>query len=294
MEAKQAEELAAVRRGASELASRAEAGAAKIFSGSSDGRSYAADSPVLGTFFNPKPVPVRPASSDVGVRSEASSSTASVRPTAVAVRRSLAELRDLPAAELKLMLARRGVGPGTAADKDGLAEWVYQHQDLPERQKDSKQVQTQQAPASKSVAELSKKSVRELRDMLDERGVSSSGKTEKGELTEWVYQHQHLPALYKQSEDDRERGPNGRWERGPGKGKSYTKQHKKKELRGDEVKLLEATDEEAEATKLLEEGSPPKTEAASKIWKALGMAGAVTAVGVAGTIAMINRKNKRI
>mmetsp|Transcript_56858 Transcript_56858/g.122978 ORF Transcript_56858/g.122978 Transcript_56858/m.122978 type:complete len:341 (-) Transcript_56858:39-1061(-) len=44
---------------------------------------------------------------------------------------SLAELQQMPAAELRDMLDVRGVGEGSATEKSELAKWVWQHQDLP-------------------------------------------------------------------------------------------------------------------------------------------------------------------
>lgn len=280
-----------MRQGASELAGQAEAGAARIFAGSSDGASYAADTPVLGSFFGPASAPARQRGGTVGFRdaSPISPSMSASAPAAVETRRSLAELTRLPASKLKQMLAQRGVGPGTAADKDGLAEWVFQHQDLPVVRQVSKEVgaQARETGTSKAVAELGKMSVAELRSMLDERGVSSIGKTEKAELIEWVFQHQHLPAVQRKTSRGHDR-----------KNTSQTKckqSRTRDRLRGDEVvTTAEApdADDEVEAARLLTEGSPPEPEP-SMVWKVVGAAAAVTAVGLVGAGLVIGRRNNR-
>lgn len=276
---RRSEEVAAVYRGASELASQAESGAARIFQGSSDGRSYAADSPVLGKFFGPKPVPV--STRTVPVRRDTSPVASSSSAATVAAKpRSLKELCSLPTAELRQMLAERGVGPGTATDKDSLAEWVFQHQNLPVVQQSSRKACAAKASTAKSVAELQKLPVAELRDMLMMRGVSSSGKTEKSELVEWVWQHQHLPVQYQSRREQH------------GAGHSRTKHGTSERLKGDEVVTTaeaDANGDEDEEAKLLTEGSPKKEES-SKIWKMMGAAAVVAAAGVAGAAAMSRRR----
>merc|ERR1712086_601974 len=144
--------------------------------------------------------------------------------------------------------------------------------------------------SSKPVAELQKMSVSELRSMLEERGVSSKGKTEKSELAEWVWQHQHLPALRKQSRHDQS-GDRRRTGYGPGEGRA--KDAKRDRLKGNELVSSDEVDdanEEAEAQKLLSEGSPPKPETSSIVWKVLGAAALVTTGGLAGAIALTRQR----
>lgn len=277
-------------RGASELAGSAEAVAGRAFAGSSDGKSYAPGGPLLSSFFNPTPAPTRQRGDAVGARDPSPLATSSGHAAAPSEpRRSLSELRCVAAAELQQMLAKRGVAPCSAPDKDGLAEWVYQHQDLPEVRKASSEAAGKAPVQSNSVAELRKMSVAELRGMLNERGVTSDGKTEKSELVEWVWQHQHLPALYDRSQSrSSDRG-------GHGYGCGQTKDGTSSRKRLKELAAPEKVDEEDEvaAAKLLTEGSkdPPKPEAYSKVWKVVGAAAAVTAVGIGGVIALTRRRD---
>lgn len=193
---------AAVHSHAEALAGRAQSAGQRLFRGSCDGTAYAADSPILGQVFGPAPrhEPV------------ACSTTATASPVVVpppAAPRSLQELQTLPATELRRMLSSRGVGLGSATEKAELAQWVFQHQDLPEVRGGQAASTSPAAPAErafKSVAELRRKPVAELRDMLAERGVDEGSTTEKDDLVEWVWQHQHLPVLHTGRERQRTAG----------------------------------------------------------------------------------------
>merc|ERR1719330_339821 len=255
---------AALERRAEALAGRADAVASKVFAGACARASYAPDTPILSQALNPSPpasAPSRPAPQ----RCEGPVPM----PRPPEVKRSLVELEQMSAAELKNMLTLRGVGAGNATEKAELARWVHQHQDLPilsrEKQHD---IAVQNAKRSSSLADFKKMPVKELRKFLQERGVSEGSTTEKSELVQWVWQHRDLPVLRK---DDPRRENAGRWRRGirPGPGgPSYDlprdepepEEPKLDQIEGKEQEQLEGGD-----TKLLEGGT--SGEAAPSPWR---------------------------
>lgn len=253
----------------------------RLARGSSDGVSYAADSPVLGKFFGPAPADAVPSPSRrcapgvVDMPAAAAPATAPAEP-----RRSLAELRRLSAAELKQMLAVRGVGPGAATDKDALAEWTFQHQDLPVVQSASQAPGTSTSSGSavqrRSLQELHNMPAAELRRMLAERGVSQGSATEKSELVQWVWQHIDLPVKYE--------GATG--QRGGIGGHGWTRTHRSTRANSkDLVATEEDVDEIGDADERLQltEGSDAEqkhdreSETARRwrlLWRVLGVSGA--------------------
>eukprot|EP00933_Yihiella_yeosuensis_P040012 TRINITY_DN34222_c0_g1_i1.p1 TRINITY_DN34222_c0_g1~~TRINITY_DN34222_c0_g1_i1.p1 ORF type:complete len:332 (+),score=77.58 TRINITY_DN34222_c0_g1_i1:139-1134(+) len=251
----------------------------KVFAGSSTGTAYRADSPILGKALYEgeadRPPPPDPIVS---------------KPSTAAPPRelSLAELKGLPAADLQRMLAERGVSRCTATEKEDLAKWVHSHQGLPVVRPGAEH----KAPVVKrSVAELEKLSVKELKEILAERGAPEGSATEKSELARWVYAHQDLPVLYDWRERQKQR-QKGRWGYGPG-GEPYDTPP---EAEKPDQKLLEAEEEakrlEGEEAKLLEGGSTEE-EKPSINWKPLLWAlGIVSSLGVLliGVVALDNSR----
>eukprot|EP00913_Durusdinium_trenchii_P019855 g18663.t1 len=94
-----------------------------VFRGST-GTAYAPASPILTQVLSPAPTPevVVPVSK---------ASTKPTKPVPSQTSHSLQELRHKSVTDLREMLASRGVSEGSARDKADLAEWVWQHQDLP-------------------------------------------------------------------------------------------------------------------------------------------------------------------
>lgn len=189
----------------SPLARQADAVGEKLFRGSSDGTAYAADSAVLSEHFGPKRTVQK-----VTVRDPVHSPVTASTPVEREPTRSLAELQALPAAELKRMLAARGVGAGNATEKAELARWAHQHQDLPVLRKGPAQPPKPPVSGGKSLAELGRMPVKELHEMLRERNVQPSSASEKDELAKWVWQHQHLPVVPDQHRKARQSRPGQR------------------------------------------------------------------------------------
>lgn len=283
---------------ANRAAGHVEAASQKIFRGSSDGTSYAADTPVLGQLFGPRPREPSAVSSSSSSRSTQAAPASSPVPAAP---RSLAELETLPAAELRRMLAVRCVSLGSATEKAELANWVFQHQNLPVRRQDAEPEEAArrspatQGFAAKSLAELRQTSTVELRGMLAERGVGEGSATEKGELVEWVWQHRNLPVLH---DGAHRRERTGRSAFRPGFGahtESYDVPRDKEQKRGPE--LLEGQDptlrlEENAEQRLLEAGAGAAEEEVKKrpwwLWAVVG-----GTVGVAGAFGFLATNDAR-
>ncbi|CAE8611813.1 unnamed protein product [Polarella glacialis] len=180
------------------------------------------------------------------------------------------------------MLAERGVGRSNATEKDELADWVHKHQDLNVVRPEACPAPHQPSSQKRSVAELQRMSVAELRDQLAERGVPEGSATEKSELARWVYEHQDLPALYTAEEGRRRTGSR----RGPGgSGESYESPREKEEkqqlLEAEAAKLLEG-----EAQQLLEGSAEEEAAAPRRLWPwALFGVGAVVTLGLGVVVA---------
>lgn len=156
---------------------------------------------------------------------------------------SVEELKAMSVKELQEMLTQRGVGH-KATEKEDLVMWVNQHQHLPVVQ--SSHTSTRDTP-SRSVDELKKMPVAELKEMLRQRGVSEGSATEKAELATWVWQHQHLPIRYEAS-------GNGSRGFGYGPGGSGVDSEKKEPEKGnfDQIEADDTKQIEGDETKLLE------------------------------------------
>mmetsp|Transcript_3598 Transcript_3598/g.6532 ORF Transcript_3598/g.6532 Transcript_3598/m.6532 type:complete len:362 (+) Transcript_3598:85-1170(+) len=252
---------AAVGSTAASIKNRAESVGRKLTRGSSDGVAYAADSPVLGKYFGPAPADAVPSEPQRrATETFHMPATSAAAPAPAEPRRSLAELRCLSASELRQMLATRGVGQGAATDKDALAEWAFQHQDLPvvrgAAQAASSRATARSSSAQKtSLQELRNMSAAELRRMLAERGVSQGSATEKSELVQWVWQHMDLPVKYE--------GATG--QRGGIGGHGQTRTHRStrtggKDLVATEDPAEEEDDEAAEQLRLTEGTSSDKEQ----------------------------------
>jgi len=275
--------LAEVQRRTDALSERAGAAAAKMgLAGSCDRAYYTAESPILKEALKeqqPRTVP----SCSIPIRVSRPRAAAPVE--AVEPMRSLAELRTLPVSELKRMLSIRGVGTGGKTEKAELAEWVYQHQDLPLQRRAPGRDMTASSStegASTSLVEFRRMPVRELRRFLQERGVSEGDCTEKSDLVQWVYQHRDLPVLRK--EDPRRRGGERRWTRGFGPGPGgdpydmprEDKQHevpKQEQLEGEEAQARLEAGEGAEKPLLLEGEEQQQQAAATRRWFLIALAG---------------------
>lgn len=241
----------AVGRRAEALAGRADAAASKIFGGSCDRTAYAADTPILSQALNtPPPRPVsQPPSAEIRHGTVPA-------PRPVEPKRSLAELEQMPVAELKQMLAMRGVGLGSASEKAELVKWVQQHQDLPVlRQARSTDLgQSGVRDVSKSLADFKKMPIKELHGYLRERGVGTGSNTEKNELAHWVWQHRDLPVL----RGAQRNGGRQQWARGFGPGPGgdpYDLPHEERRDSKPKPEELESPEQEqleASETKLLE------------------------------------------
>eukprot|EP00435_Cladocopium_sp_Y103_P054966 s168_g18.t1 len=227
----------------SDLQSAAAAVNRGVLKGSATGAAYAPQSPILSQVLRP------PAASDVPPVVESAPPMRQADDTDPARSlRSLAELKQLSVQELKQMLDERGVGH-SSRDKDDLANWVHQHQDLPKVRRPSEAVGT-----SHSLQELKKMSVKDLREMLLSRGVSEGSATEKSDLATWVWQHQHLPVLsdWKSRQKGRKRygfGPGGEGRESNSEAKDEPEVEKieaneTKQIEGDETKLLEGATSE--------------------------------------------------
>lgn len=261
---------------AAAVAGRAESVAGRVFAGSSSGTAYTATTPVLGSLFGPKPpsaaVPAAAAGPKPAVSHETPLAGSTNSP------KSLVELQCMPASELRGMLAVRGVSPGAACEKAELAQWVFQHQHLPAAEKPAKQAESSvQRPSSKSVAELKRMSVQELRDMLEARGVGPGSASEKGDLARWVFQHQDLPVLYKaSSSSSKARRKHWRW--GVGSESSEPYDSPRDETNHPKPEQIEAGDGdtrqiEGQEQLLLEGGRDPQAELSSSsraLWKITG------------------------
>ncbi|CAE7895996.1 LSMT-L [Symbiodinium microadriaticum] len=245
-----AKELGKVTTGiGNDLSSFATGVSSGVLKGSGTGTAYAPTSPILSQVIqSPTPKPA----------SHAPAATATAPAPAMARSQSLEELRQRSTSELNRMLAERGVSGHSATEKDDLAKWVHQHQHLPVISRPVAQPDTSRKQ-SWSTRELQQMSVAELKDMLAERGVPEGTAAEKSELVKWVWQHQHLPALYAAKE--RRKGSR-RW------GFGYDSEGSRDEPRTEEPerKKLEAPEDtkqlEGESTKLLE----GRTEEVHRRW----------------------------
>eukprot|EP00931_Biecheleriopsis_adriatica_P049009 TRINITY_DN2833_c0_g1_i1.p1 TRINITY_DN2833_c0_g1~~TRINITY_DN2833_c0_g1_i1.p1 ORF type:complete len:335 (+),score=75.87 TRINITY_DN2833_c0_g1_i1:28-1032(+) len=244
----------------SSFASSAGAATQKVFRGAATGTAYAPTSPLLRSVLDKAPTEESRHATVVSKPLETV-----VTPTAPVQRAlSLAELKELPAAELQRMLAARGVGRSSATEKEDLAAWVHQHQDLPVVRPAAASGAAAPGPvAAKSLSELERCSVAELRDMLARRGVDEGSAREKGELAKWVWQHQDLPIIYSPEEGRRRQ----RWRRGfGGEGEPYDSQRKDQEPEREKLEAAEETKLlEGEDTKLLE-GSTKEEGESRRQW----------------------------
>ena len=226
----------------SDLQSAAAAVNRGVLKGSATGTAYAPQSPILSQVLSPAsdvPPTVTPESAPPLRQADRAGPGRALR--------SLVELKQLSVRELKQMLDERGVGH-SSRDKDDLASWVHQHQDLPKVNR-SKPVGT-----SHSLQELKKMSVKELREMLVSRGVSEGSATEKSDLATWVWQHQHLPVLsdWKSRQKARKHygfGPGGEGRDSTSEAKDKPEVEKieaneTKQIEGDDTKLLEGATSE--------------------------------------------------
>lgn len=261
----------------------------RLFAGSSDGTAYAPTSPILSAALG-QPRPARQPPGPVAARRPA----AAPAPAPRAEPKTLAELEELPAVELRRMLAVRGVSLGSATEKAELAKWVHQHQDLPVGRREACAAEATR-PATRrgeshSLVELEQMSVAELRRVLQERGVGEGPATEKSDLVKWAWQHQHLPVL-READPRRQRArPNGRRVFG-GYGdsdpydlprdKPKTETPEQERIEGDEKRLLEGDSE----TKLLEgdasEETPPSRWSR---WLLIPIGAVVTVTSVIGVL----------
>uniref|UniRef100_A0A7S0A4Y4 SAP domain-containing protein n=1 Tax=Pyrodinium bahamense TaxID=73915 RepID=A0A7S0A4Y4_9DINO len=241
--------------------------------------------------------PLKPPGPPPEPRARSSAAAAPAAPQAPApAPLSLAELQALPAKELRHMLAERGVSPGTATEKAELAQWAFQHQDLPAVRSAASAAPAAGAgreEATKSVAELRQMSVAELREMLAQRGVSEGSATEKGELVQWVFQHQNLPVLRASQQQRKKTRQRGRWSffgRGD-PSDPYDSPREEAKQRGPEHERLEGLEPERlegnEGQRLLEGSAEALAAAPARRcwpWAAAGGLG-VAVLAIVGTVA---------
>jgi len=238
------------------VARRVEAVTDRLFAGSSDGAAYAPTSPILRAALG-QPRPVRQPSPSVVQRPVATPAPAPV----VEPKKTLAELENLPAVELRRMLAVRSVSLGSVTEKAELAKWVHQHQDLPVERREACPSEALRPSTrrgdSHSLVDLQQMSVAELRRVLQDRGVGEGPATEKSDLINWVWQHQHLPVLRERDPRRQQKSRTGRRVfGGHGDADPYDlpkdnpkpEQPEQDKIEGDDVRLLEGDS----GTRLLE------------------------------------------
>jgi len=184
------------------------------------------------------------------------------------------------------------VSLGSATEKAELAKWVHQHQDLPVvRQKacpsDAARPSARGKEATHSLAELRQMSVAELRQTLQDRGVGEGPATEKSDLVQWVWQHQHLPVLrgndprrQQKTRSSRRRFFGGHGDEDPydlPRDKPKVDQDK---IEGEAVRLLEGDS----GTKLLEGASEDVSSSGWSRWLLIPVGAVVAMASVVGVL----------
>lgn len=262
----------------------------KMFAGSGSGTSYAPDGGVLGDVLmnrqSPKPMQ---RDEDIDIFRARPVAAPAAPPPAL----SFAELKQLPVSELQRMLKARAVAGPAGAEKEDLVRWVEQHQDLPEK---VSQDRAPHVPAQRrSMSELRKMSVKELNEMLDERGVPRGSATDKKDLVTWVWQHSDLPVLYTpkaRTQNNSSGSGRGRWcwswEKtepydSPRQDRNHKPPDENEQIEGEKPELLEA----GASQKLLTGAVETEQEQKVSLYHKLCFIGAGVGVAIVGLLGML-------